>query len=165
MLYAVGYNRYAWGSSICYSTDAGDTWIEEPNPVYPYLRAIDITPNHTGWAVGLNGTILKNSNLASNEIIDSTEIINSPKNFSLYQNFPNPFNPGTIIKYQLPEFSKIQLTVYNVLGRKVKTLVNEERPAGLYEVEFDATNLPSGIYFYKIIAGRYSQTRKMIFLK
>ena len=165
LLYAVGYNHYAWGSSICYSTNAGDNWIEETNSVYPYLRAIDITANRTGWAVGYNGTILRNSNLVSNEIIDSTGFSNNVGNYSLYQNYPNPFNPTTKIKYHLPEFCNVELTVYDVLGRNVNTLVNEEKPAGFYEVEFDGANLPSGIYFYNIKAGNYSQTKKMIHLK
>ncbi len=88
-----------------------------------------------------------------------------PSYFSLYQNYPNPFNPTTIIRYQVPELTRVKLTVYDVLGKEINTLVNEEKPAGIYEVEFNGTNLPSGPYLYRIEAGRYSDTKKFIFLK
>ena len=88
-----------------------------------------------------------------------------PSSFTLYQNYPNPFNPTTKIKYQLPEFSNVKLTIYDVLGRQIKTLVNQEKPAGNYEVEFDGTGLPSGVYFYRIEDGKFSDTKKFILMK
>ncbi len=92
-------------------------------------------------------------------------VIDIPRQFALFQNYPNPFNPNTIIKYQLPEFSKVKLTVFDVLGREVTTLVNEEKPAGSYEVDFDGTDLPSGVYFYRIESGSFSDTKKFVLLK
>jgi hypothetical protein len=86
-------------------------------------------------------------------------------NFSLEQNYPNPFNPTTKIKYSLPQSSNMSIKVYNVLGKEVATLVNEEKPTGNYEVEFDATALPSGIYFYRFQTSSYHDTKKMIILK
>ena len=91
--------------------------------------------------------------------------INAPVIFSLTQNYPNPFNPVTKIKYRLPELSKVRLTVYDVLGREIKVLVDQEKPAGTYEIEFDGTNLPTGVYFYRIEAGKYSDTKKLMLLK
>jgi hypothetical protein len=91
--------------------------------------------------------------------------IAKPIKFWLYQNFPNPFNPSTAIKYSIPELSKVKLVLYNLLGEAVTTLVNEEKPAGNYEVEFNAENIPSGVYFYQLIAGDFVQTKKMILLK
>ncbi len=88
-----------------------------------------------------------------------------PSAFSLYQNYPNPFNPITKIKYQLPELSKVRLTVYDVLGREIKVLVDQEKPAGTYEVQFDGTSLPSGVYYYRIETGKYSDTKKLLLLK
>ncbi len=88
-----------------------------------------------------------------------------PKKFSLAQNFPNPFNPMTAIKYQIPELSNVTLKVYDVLGSEVATLVNEEKPVGSYEVEFNASNLPSGIYFYRLQAGSFVETKKMVLMK
>jgi hypothetical protein len=85
--------------------------------------------------------------------------------FKLEQNYPNPFNPSTVISYQLPVTGNVTLKVYDVLGNEIATLVNEEKPTGEYEIEFNATGLPSGIYFYKLVAGEYTQTRKMILLK
>ncbi len=88
-----------------------------------------------------------------------------PKNYSLEQNYPNPFNPSTRIKYQVSSISHISLKVYDVLGNEIATLVNEEKPAGNYEVNFSAAKLSSGIYFYKLQAGSLVETKKMILLR
>jgi len=85
--------------------------------------------------------------------------------FNLEQNYPNPFNPVTRINYQIPERSLVSLKVYDVLGNEIATLVNEEKPAGYYEIEFNAANLPSGIYFYKLRAGEFVETKKMVLLR
>ena len=92
--------------------------------------------------------------------------------FALEQNYPNPFNPATTIKYQIPELSFVTIKVYDVLGNEINTLVNNEKQAGGYEVEFSASALPSGVYFYQIKAvpigrqaGDYVQVRKMMLLK
>ena len=91
-------------------------------------------------------------------------------NFFIWQNFPNPFNPTTKIRYNIPSIvnklvSKVKLSVYDILGREVAVLVNEEQPAGNYEVTFDASNLSSGVYIYKIIAGNFTKSMKMLLLK
>jgi hypothetical protein len=88
-----------------------------------------------------------------------------PKQFFLYQNYPNPFNPTTVISYQLPAISFVTLKIYDVLGREVRMLVAERQNAGNHSVTFDAKNLPSGIYFYRIQAGSFIETKKMILLK
>ena len=85
--------------------------------------------------------------------------------FYLEQNYPNPFNPTTTIRYQIPELSFVTLKVYDVLGSEVATLVNEERPVGNYEVEFNAANLSSGVYFYRFQAGSFVETKKMLMIK
>jgi len=89
--------------------------------------------------------------------------------FELFQNYPNPFNPISKIKYQIAKtqskYKIVQLIVYNSLGQKIKTLVNEEQEPGAYEVTFDGSNFTSGIYFYKFTAGEYSETKKMIIVK
>jgi hypothetical protein len=96
---------------------------------------------------------------------DVNEVSSTPEGFYLYQNYPNPFNPTTKISYQILEPSFVTLKVYDMLGNEIKTLVNEEKPAGSYGVEFNGRELPSGIYVYKIQAGFFSQTKKMILLK
>jgi hypothetical protein len=100
---------------------------------------------------------------------DVTSIDENPQtiisDFQLHQNYPNPFNPTTAIKYQIPEISLVTLKVYDVLGSEIATLVNEEKHSGSYEIEFNATTLPSGIYFYKLQAGSFVETKKMILMK
>ncbi len=95
-----------------------------------------------------------------------------PKQFFLDQNYPNPFNPTTKIKFTLPNVGdenfrplQTQLIVYDILGREIKTLLNKPMRPGEYEVEFDATGLPSGVYFYRLSSGSFSQTRKMVLLR
>jgi photosystem II stability/assembly factor-like uncharacterized protein len=86
-------------------------------------------------------------------------------NYFLSQNYPNPFNPRTLISYQLPVSGIVTLKVYDILGNEITTLVNEEKPAGNYEVEFDGTGFSSGVYFYKLSAGSFVETKKMVLLK
>jgi hypothetical protein len=88
-----------------------------------------------------------------------------PTEFSLLQNFPNPFNPSTTIKYSVPQQSQVKIKVFDVLGEEIETLVNEEKPAGTYELTWNATNLPSGVYFYRLQVGDFIQTKKMILIK
>lgn len=88
-----------------------------------------------------------------------------PTIVELYQNYPNPFNSSTIISYQLNRSSPVVLEIYNSLGQKVKTLVNELQPPDNYKVRFDASNLPSGIYYYRIQVGGFSQQKKMLLIK
>ncbi|MGR3219640.1 MAG: T9SS type A sorting domain-containing protein [Candidatus Anammoxibacter sp.] len=108
--------------------------------------------------------------------VESTENEGAnPTQYRLLQNYPNPFNPNTIIKYQISDAGLVSLQVYNLLGEVVATLVNEEKPAGSYEVEFsakggsasggDASSLPSGIYFYKLQTGSFVETKKMVLLR
>ena len=116
------------------------------------------------WVAGENGSILKYTDPNVTDIkVGENDI--KPSNYILSQNFPNPFNPTTTIKYQIPELSFVTLKVYDVLGSEVATLVNEEKPLGNYEVEFGATTFPSGIYFYKLQAGNFVETKKMVLMK
>jgi len=88
-----------------------------------------------------------------------------PETIKLSQNYPNPFNPTTTIKYQIPELSFVTLKVYDVLGNEIETLFNGEKSAGIYELNWNAVNLPSGIYFYQLKAGSFVETKKMILMK
>lgn len=89
----------------------------------------------------------------------------TPTNYSLEQNFPNPFNPVTQIKFSLPSSQKVIIKIYDILGREIETLINEERAAGNYQIEFNAKSLSSGVYYYRLESGSYSKTLKMIYLK
>jgi ligand-binding sensor domain-containing protein len=104
-----------------------------------------------------------------NGIVTSVEPENirvkEPKKFSLFQNYPNPFNPITSLQYAISSRQFVTLKVYDLLGREAATLVNEEKPVGEYEVEFDGSALTSGIYFYQLKAGEFSETKKMVLLR
>jgi hypothetical protein len=93
------------------------------------------------------------------------QLTDGVKAYSLSNNYPNPFNPSTTISYSVPEIEFVTLKVYDVLGNEIATLVKEEKPAGNYEVEFTAINLPSGIYFYRLQAGSFIETMKMVLMK
>jgi hypothetical protein len=166
------------------STDGGINWIPGTrltnNTAYSWYPQITVsgTVAHVVWYDNRDGNAEiyykqdPTGNPVSVENI-STEI---PKDFMLYQNYPNPFNPSTKIKFTIPSVGTslmkfVQLKVYDILGNEVATLVNEEKPAGNYEIEFNAiaTNrdlsLSSGIYFYQLKAGEFIQTKKMILLR
>lgn len=109
-----------------------------------------------GWAI---------DNLKIQEALVGVENETIPTQFELSQNYPNPFNPSTIIKYSLPKEEKVTLKVYNNVGELVATLVNEVQPVGVHQVTFNASRLASGVYFYKIEAGAFNQTKKLILMK
>ena len=96
-----------------------------------------------------------------NSVAKNKEFIN----FVLKQNYPNPFNPSTTIQYSIPKESFVTIKVYNVLGKEIVTLVNERKSAGTYSVNFNSSNISSGVYFYRLISGTHSATKKMVILK
>jgi hypothetical protein len=117
----------------------------------------------TGWASGDNGTILKTTNGGVTSINQISNEV--PGEFKLYQNYPNPFNPMTNVKFQIPNAGIVKLIIYDILGREAATFIDENLKPGTYEAEWDASNYPSGVYFYKILAGNYTETRKMVLVK
>ena len=88
-----------------------------------------------------------------------------PESFKVFQNYPNPFNPTTTFRYSIPTQSKVVIKVYDILGKEIATLINEEKSVGTYELTWNAENLPSGVYFYQLKAGDFIDTKKMILLK
>lgn len=143
----------------------GYTWPMQSSFYYPTtIGAYDETPN------GLFDVfVTKFSNLITS-IDDGNNTNILPKEMSLEQNYPNPFNPETIISYtigtsHLSVLRFVTLTVFDLLGREIATLVNEEKSAGTYTVKFNSSNLPSGIYFYRLKVGSFSQTKKMVILR
>lgn len=124
----------------------------------------------TMYACGAGGTGTPPWNNAQNKTIvvktvTSIEGNTTPENFELSQNYPNPFNPITRINYEIANASKVTLTVYNVLGNKVTTLINQKQDAGKHFVDFDGSNYSSGTYFYKIETGDFSSIKKMLLIK
>ncbi len=115
-----------------------------------------------------SGGEIRGQVLSSTGIVTSVEFLQDepiPLGFNLTQNYPNPFNPTTVIRFAIPESSFLTLKVFDVLGKEVAVLVNEMKVAGNYNVQFEATKLVSGIYFYRLQAGNFVQTRKMILMK
>jgi hypothetical protein len=118
-------------------------------------------------------TIFSNSqNNSAQDIIILSDITlgnideeNIPISFKLFQNYPNPFNPTTKIKYSIPSSENVEIKIFDVLGNEIINLVNDYKSAGTYEIKFDANNLSSGIYFYRIISGKYLETKKMLLLR
>jgi hypothetical protein len=88
-----------------------------------------------------------------------------PQQYFLNQNYPNPFNPITTISYSLPKRSLVQIKIFDILGKEIATLVNEQKSTGTYSVQFNGSALASGIYFYKMQAGSFTETKKLILLK
>ncbi len=127
--------------------------------------------NSDDWSGGLveswyylSGCII--SGITYGVLLSADEISNKETYyFQLDQNYPNPFNPSTVINYSLPHSGNVKLTVYDILGSKVATIVNEYKPSGSYSVRFNGSNLASGIYLYRLEAGNYSASKKFILMK
>jgi photosystem II stability/assembly factor-like uncharacterized protein len=149
------------------STDGVGNWQDFNNGLPDAIQAMDlnITTVNNVIRVMTHGNGAYETKLLSQIPINASTIPSTVTDFNLEQNYPNPFNPNTTIQYQNPELSFVSIKVYDVLGNEVDLLVNEEKPIGNYEVEFDATRLPSGIYFYRLQAGDFVETKKMVLLK
>jgi aminopeptidase N len=162
----VGYVRNDFSNEglILRTSDGGENWIKQKSGNHNSLYGVCFTDANNGTVVGENGTILRTTTGGFTNI-KNEQISIMPKHFLLYQNYPNPFNPSTRIKYGVVSREFVSLKVYDILGCEVATLVSEEKPAGIYEVEFDGSNLSAGIYFYQLKAGYYIGTRKMILIK
>jgi len=160
---AEGWMAAGFSQKFIVSYDSGFTW----NSVYATdsseMFDVDFPDSTYGFACGRNGVILKYDRTISD--ISGNLISSVSKKFMLYQNYPNPFNPKTIINYHCPISNFVSLKVYDMLGIEIATLVYEKQNAGNYSVEFDGRNFPSGIYYCKLIAGDFSEVRKMILVK
>ncbi len=144
------------------STNGGVSWSIQETPGYSDLHGISFINNTTGWAAGSNGVVLRTGIPVSVQQ-SNTEI---PVQYKLYQNYPNPFNNVTIIDYDVQKLSKIKITVYNILGKKLLDLVNEVKEAGEYRFVYDCKGLSSGIYFYLLYAdSKIYDKKKLIFIK
>jgi hypothetical protein len=131
-------------------------------------KNLGFTPPASWTNPGLPGQLPGDANvgaLGASTTGVNNESANSPTTFALNQNYPNPFNPSTTIEYSLPHDGLVTLIVFNLLGQSVRTLVNNVQAAGTHTVRFDASNLPSGVYLYKLQSGGMSNVGRMMLLK
>jgi ligand-binding sensor domain-containing protein len=130
------------------------------------VRAIAIDGQGNKWIGTLGGLAVYREGGVIIPPVEVKEKSNEiPTNFSLYQNYPNPFNPSTTIEFDIPERTNVKLVVYDILGREVETLVDKELEPGKYKINFTATNLPSGVYFYTLKTPKFTKTNKMLLVK
>ncbi len=159
--YAAGANGY-----ILKSTNQGVSWLQQSSPVNSVLRSMDFIDPSNGFIAGDGGVILKTTNGGITALLPVNN--NIPAHYSLSQNYPNPFNPSTKINFEIPASSSVAqtfLSVYDIMGREVTTLVNQQLSPGIYSVDWNASNYPSGIYFCRLNSGDFSAVNKMILVK
>jgi len=162
---------YVSSDKVYRSTNNGDNWTEISTGLPDaYIHSLAVDADGYIFAGTLNNGVYRS--LESTTSVGDDKL-KSPNSFALEQNYPNPFNPSTTIRYTIlsviasetKQSQLVTLKVYDVIGNEVATLINEEKPAGSYEVKFNATGLSSGIYFYKLSAGSLVATKKMILIK
>jgi len=158
----VGYGCTSVGT-VLRTINGGLNWTEQATPLTENLYEICFPSVNTGYIASWSGKILKTTNGGATYINNINS--NIPDNYSLYQNYPNPFNPNTNIKYQIANNKFVTLKVFDLLGREVAILVNEFQKTGTYEVSFNGSEFASGIYFYKIQAGSFTQVKRMVLIK
>ena len=152
------------GNNIHRSTNNGDNWTQGYTGTTA-LWDVDVKVSGgcpQGWAVGATGTIIK---ITGTPVAVHNNNNQVPDVYILSQNYPNPFNPATTISYAIPKAGNVELRVYDVLGRQVAVIVNEFRQAGSYSVNFNASELASGVYVYTIRSGDFTDTKKMVLIK
>jgi photosystem II stability/assembly factor-like uncharacterized protein len=155
--------RYA---TIKYTTDGGTTWVSQDSSHAGTntLASVFFIDHKIGWAVGQNGIILKTWTGGTLSNVDDNNN-NLIRDYKLFQNHPNPFNPSTTISYKLPEADFVSILIYDVSGKEISKLVNEYKRSGTHEIKWDGTNFPSGIYYYQLITNDFVDTKKFILLK
>ncbi|MBZ0203526.1 MAG: T9SS type A sorting domain-containing protein [Ignavibacteria bacterium] len=136
-----------------------------------FAKNVGLVTTFTAGMTGTYSTVLNgclvNGVLYGDTSLVGIHLINAkiPSEFSLAQNYPNPFNPNTHIGFRIADFGFVRVTVFDVLGKEVQTLVNQELSLGTYDVDFNGTNLPSGVYYYVLEAGSFSETKRMVLIK
>ena len=151
------------GSGLFLTENDGETWRKIHDREIYQVVGNNENPMHLYFITNAERTLIRMLDTFTVTGVNNPVNI-EPRNYALEQNYPNPFNPSTTIRYQIPKDGLVTLKVYDVLGREVKTLVNSYQSAGEHFVKFDGRGLASGVYFYSLTAGDFSQTKKMILL-
>lgn len=155
----------SWGSGVYKTTNGGTNWSQS-NVGLTYLNCFVVRnqPGSTSsFLVATYGGGVFGYNYTATDIKKEKDII--PVSYTLYQNYPNPFNPSTKIRYSLPQTTHVKLTLYNILGVQLLTLIDTEQPVGNHEIELSGNNLASGVYFIRMNAGNYSVMKKIMLMK
>ncbi len=165
------YDSQAQNNPIFYSTDFGSTWGKQTRNSPVSIIGFSVASQHAVWACGYNYLVLRNTtpNVVTS-VVSQTNGPSVPALFELSQNYPNPFNPTTTIKYHVEKAGSTKLVVYDVLGRNVRTLINDVQTAGWHMVVWDGTNdgrqsVSTGTYFYRIEQNGQTESKKMLLLK
>ena len=151
-----------YAQAFAKSSDGGRNWNSTSTPDSSSIYDVTFKDDRNGWCCGTNGKVYKYNVVVGVNTLSSIV----PEGFQLYQNYPNPFNPVTKIKFQVPAGSHlIKLSIYDMLGKNVRTLIDNKLSAGIYEAEFNASELSSGIYYYTLNSDAFTETKKMILIK
>ena len=158
------------------TSDGGETWYLQNTNTTAFLNSVFFLTDSIGYSVGGGGRIIFTN--TSGSIVPVVNVNkNIPYEFKLFQNYPNPFNPTTKIRFEIPPPAKAgqvlegdrgritKLTIYDILGREAVILVNKQLKSGAYEVEFNGTNYPSGVYYYRLLTDGFAETKKMVLVK
>ena len=153
-----------FGGGVFITQDKGANWNAfNDGLIYSNIFSMTVSDEYAFAGTALNGGVWRRSLSDITSTEEHTTVL--PSRFNLSQNYPNPFNPSTTFRYSIPNESKVIIKVYDILGKEITTLLNEEKSAGSYEVDFNAVNLPSGVYFYQLKVGEYTNTKTMILIK
>jgi photosystem II stability/assembly factor-like uncharacterized protein len=150
---------------LIYTSNGGNSWTQQIPSILSWnntIFSIYFNDAQNGWFTAENGVIAHTTNSGIGIKHISSDV---PSDYSLHQNFPNPFNPTTSILYELPKKGFVKLVIFDALGRELETLVKEKQSAGTYEATFNASQYSSGVYFYRLTTDGFSETKKMILLK
>jgi photosystem II stability/assembly factor-like uncharacterized protein len=151
---------------VAKTTDGGNNWTRQDVPAEARVSLYRIRPSNkdVAWIVGVQGTVLRTEN--GGLLLSVQPVISRvPSSLHLSQNYPNPFNPSTTIEFALPKSAFVTLRVHDLLGRQVGELVNEKLTPGTYKTQWNASGLASGVYFYRLTAGEYVETKKLLLLR
>jgi len=151
--------------TIIQTTNSGTSWVQQNSITEINLNSVSMPTMNTWYIAGDSSVILKTSTSGNLTGVNYSNYFGSPDKFSLSQNYPNPFNPTTKIKFDVKESGLVKLTVFDMLGRIVETIINENLSSGSYERNFNGSRLTSGVYFYKLEVGDYTEIKKMTLLK
>ncbi len=160
---------------LYFSSDGGSNWqvivLDLPKPQITYNWTVSSISTQQGKI----RVVQDNENVIPYDDVSGPFTIDVPSgtgndqakitNFKLFPAYPNPFNPTTKIKFETPQAGFVSLKIYDLLGEEITTLVNADKPAGIYEVSFDGSNLSSGVYIYRLSEGKYTSVRKLVLLK